>query len=159
MNSVPMTQPGLDKVKNELKKLTTIDRPSIIKAIAEAREHGDLGENAEYHAAREQQSLIEGRIKELNYLVNNAEVIDISTLDGPIKFGATVFLRDENSGAENIYQLVSAAEADIQTGRLNINSPLAKALIGYEEGDCVEVQTPSGLKDYTILKVEYVSDG
>lgn len=156
MNRVPMTKAGFQKLDAELQRLKTIDRPAVIQAIAEARAHGDLSENAEYHAAREQQGWIEGRIKELNYLMGHAEVIDVSKLSGPIKFGATVSLKDGRTGREVTYQIVSQAEADTQNGRLNLNAPLAKALIGNDAGDSVEVQTPGGEKRYTVLKVEYL---
>ncbi len=156
MNRVPMTKAGFQKLDAELQRLKTVDRPAVIQAIAEARAHGDLSENAEYHAAREQQGWIEGRIKELNYLMGHAEVIDVSRLSGPIKFGATVSLKDRRTGREITYQIVSQAEADTQNGRLNLNSPLAKALIGNDAGDIVDVQTPGGERCYTVLKVEYL---
>ena len=156
MNRVPMTKAGFQKLDAEMRQLKTVDRPAVIQAIAEARAHGDLSENAEYHAAREQQGWIEGRIKELNYLIGHAEVIDVSQLSGPVKFGATVSLKDARSGREITYQIVSQAEADTQNGLLNLNSPLARALIGSDAGDRVEVQTPGGEKRYTVLKVEYL---
>ncbi|MEM1342742.1 MAG: transcription elongation factor GreA, partial [Pseudomonadota bacterium] len=127
-----------------------------IKAIAEAREHGDLSENAEYHSAREKQSFIEGRIKELEGTIGLAQVIDPKTLSGPVKFGATVVLVDEDTEEEKRYQIVGETEADIEKGLLNIKSPLARALIGKDEGDSVEVKTPGGDKDYEIVTISYV---
>ena len=128
----------------------------MIRAIAEAREHGDLSENAEYHAAREKQSFIEGRIKELEAMLSLAEVIDPSKLSGTIKFGATVTIVDEDTDEERTYQIVGEAEADIERSLLNIRSPLARALIGKDEGDSVEVKTPGGQKSYEILSIRYV---
>lgn len=151
-----MTPSGYAALDAELKSLKTVDRPTIIKAIAEAREHGDLSENAEYHSAREKQSFIEGRIKELEGLISLAQVIDPKSLSGAIKFGATVELVDEDTEEEKTYQIVGEAEANIEKGLLNINSPLARALIGKEEGDSVEVKTPGGSKDYEIVKVSYI---
>ena len=155
MNRIPMTKPGFQKLEEEMNRLKTVDRPAVIQAIAEARAHGDLSENAEYHAAREQQGWIEGRIKELSYIVGNAQVIDVSKLEGPVKFGATVSVRDENSGRESTYQIVSEAEADPRNGLLNLKSPLARALIGREEGDLIDVDTPRGIKCCKVLKVAY----
>jgi len=132
-----------------------VERPAIIKAIAEAREHGDLSENAEYHSAREKQSFIEGRIKELESSLGLAEVIDPSTLSGSIKFGATVILLDEETEKETTFQIVGKTEANIENGLLNIQSPLARALIGKEIGDSVEVKTPGGTRGYEILDVKY----
>jgi len=151
-----MTPTGYSALDSELKTLKTLERPAIIKAIAEAREHGDLSENAEYHSAREKQSFIEGRIKELEGLISLAQIIDPKKLSGAIKFGATVDLVDENTEEEKTYQIVGEAEARIEQGLLNINSPLARALIGKEEGDSVEVKTPGGSKDYEIVKVSYI---
>jgi len=151
-----MTPSGYAALDAELKSLKTVDRPAIIKAIAEAREHGDLSENAEYHSAREKQSFIEGRIKELEGLISLAQVIDPKSLSGAIKFGATVELVDEDTEEEKTYQIVGEAEANIEKGLLNNNSPLARALIGKEEGDSVEVKTPGGSKDYEIVKVSYI---
>jgi transcription elongation factor GreA len=156
MDKIPMTPSGYAALDAELKSLKTVDRPTIIKAIAEAREHGDLSENAEYHSAREKQSFIEGRIKELEGLISLAQVIDPKSLSGAIKFGATVELVDEDTEEEKTYQIVGEAEANIEKGLLNINSPLARALIGKEEGDSVEVKTPGGSKDYEIVKVSYI---
>jgi transcription elongation factor GreA len=156
MEKFPMTPTGYSALDAELKKLKTIERPAIIAAIAEAREHGDLSENAEYHSAREKQSFIEGRIKELEGLISLAQVIDPKTLSGAIKFGATVELVDEDTEEEKTFQIVGEAEANIEKGLLNVNSPLARALIGKEEGDSVEVKTPGGSKDYEIVKVSYI---
>ena len=156
MEKIPMTPTGYSALDAELKHLRSVERPSVIKAIAEAREHGDLSENAEYHSAREKQSFIEGRIKELEGILGLAQVIDPKTLSGPIKFGATVVLIDEDTEEEKTYQFVGESEADIEKGLLNIKSPLARALIGNDEGDRVEVKTPGGSKDYEITKVTYV---
>ncbi|MBF9044455.1 transcription elongation factor GreA [Rhodobacterales bacterium HKCCE4037] len=156
MEKIPMTPRGLEALNSELKQLKSVERPAIIKAIAEAREHGDLSENAEYHSAKEKQSFIEGRIKELEGMISLAQVIDPKTLSGPIKFGATVDLVDEETEEEKTYMIVGEAEADIEKGLLNIKSPLARALIGKEEGDSVEVRTPGGSKDYEIVKISYV---
>ena len=151
-----MTRAGHSALSDELKKLKSVERPAVIQAIAEARDHGDLSENAEYHAARERQSFIEGRVKELEGILALAEVIDTAKLSGPIKFGATVRLVDEDTDEESTYQIVGEPEADIEDGRLNIRSPLARALIGKEEGDTVEVRTPGGDKSYEILSVTYL---
>ena len=156
MEKIPMTPTGYSALDAELKHLRSVERPSVIKAIAEAREHGDLSENAEYHSAREKQSFIEGRIKELEGILGLAQVIDPKTLSGPIKFGATVVLIDEDPEEDKTYQIVGESEADIEKGLLNIKSPLARALIGKDEGDSVEVKTPGGSKDYEITKVTYV---
>ena len=156
-DKVPMTAQGYSSLEEELRYLKTTARPEVIRAIAEAREHGDLSENAEYHAARERQSFIEGRVAELEDKIARAEVIDVSTLDGDtVKFGATVTLVDEDTDAETAYQLVGEMEADVKNGRLAITAPLARALIGKEVGDSVEVMTPAGSKAYEILKVQYV---
>ncbi|MEL6586474.1 MAG: transcription elongation factor GreA [Pseudomonadota bacterium] len=155
MEKIPMTPRGLDALQKELKHLKSEERPAIIRAIAEAREHGDLSENAEYHSAREKQSFIEGRIKELEGLISLAEVIDPAKLSGSIKFGATVTIIDEDTEEEKTYQIVGEQEADIENGLLNIKSPLARALIGKEEGDSVEVRTPGGTRDYEISAVVY----
>ncbi|MCT4682995.1 MAG: transcription elongation factor GreA [Roseicyclus sp.] len=155
MDKIPMTPAGYKALNEELKQFKTVERPAIIRAIAEAREHGDLSENAEYHSAKEKQSFIEGRIKELEGLIGRANVIDPATLSGPIKFGATVVLVDEDD-VEKTFKIVGEAEANIEKGLLNINSPLARALIGKDEGDSVEVKTPGGDKDYEILSVNYV---
>ncbi|GIT89834.1 transcription elongation factor GreA [Jannaschia pagri] len=155
MEKIPMTPRGLSALETELKQLKSVERPAIIRAIAEAREHGDLSENAEYHSAREKQSFIEGRIKELEGLISLATVIDPATLSGAIKFGATVTLVDEDTEEEKTYQIVGEQEADIENGLLNIKSPLARALIGKEEGDSVEVRTPGGTRDYEVTAVLY----
>ncbi len=156
MEKIPLTKQGYAKLDAELKHLKSEARPNIIRAIAEAREHGDLKENAEYHAAREQQSFIEGRIAELEGIIGRADVIDVTKMSGSIKFGATVKIVDEDTDEEKTYQIVGEAEADIENGRLNIKSPLARALIGKEVGDSVEVKTPGGTRDYEILDVKYV---
>lgn len=156
MDKIPMTRRGFDVLDAELKQLKTVDRPAIIKDIAEARAHGDLSENAEYHAARERQSFVEGRIKELEAILSRAEVIDTSKLSGSIKFGATVTLVDEDTEEERVYQIVGESEADLERGLLNIRAPLARALIGKDEGDSVEVVTPGGRRDYEILSVRYL---
>ena len=151
-----MTSSGYNDLDMELKKLRSIERPAIIKAIAEAREHGDLSENAEYHSAREKQSFIEGRIKELESIIGLADIIDISKLSGAIKFGATVKLVDEDSDLEVTYKFVGEFEADLEKNLLNIKSPLARALIGKDVGDSVDVKTPGGVKSYEVLKITYV---
>lgn len=155
-DKVPMTLSGFQKLEEELKHLKSVERPNIIKAIAEAREHGDLSENAEYHAARERQSFVEGRILELEDKIGRSEVIDVSKLDGAdIKFGATVTLVDEDTDEEVRYQIVGEDESDIRAGLLSITSPLARALIGKMVKDSVEVPTPKGSKSYEIIKVIY----
>ncbi len=156
MEKIPLTAKGFEKLDAELKQLKSVERPAVIRAIAEAREHGDLSENAEYHAAREQQSHIEGRIKELEAIIGLADVIDLSKLSGSIKFGATVEIVDEDTDVEKTYQIVGEPEADIEAGLLNLKSPLARALIGKEEGDSIEVRTPGGVKSYEILSVKYI---
>jgi len=156
MEKIPMTRRGFDALDAELKQLKTVERPAIIRDIAEAREHGDLSENAEYHAAREKQGFIEGRIKELEGSLSLAEVIDVSRLSGSIKFGATVTLLDEDNDEEKIYQIVGETEADIENGLLNVRSPLARALIGKEPGDTIDVKTPGGSRSYEILSIRYV---
>lgn len=155
MEKIPMTRQGHEAVEAELKQLKSVERPAIIKAIAEAREHGDLSENAEYHSAREKQSFIEGRIKDLEAVVGLADVIDTSKLSGAIKFGATVTLVDEETDEERTYRIVGEYEADLEKGFLNIRSPIAAALIGKEEGDSVEVRTPGGVRNYEVVKIEY----
>jgi transcription elongation factor GreA len=156
MEKIPMTRAGFTALDEELKILKSIERPAVIRAIAEAREHGDLSENAEYHAAREKQSFIEGRIKELEAMLSLAEVIDPSKLSGSVKFGATITVVDEDTDEEKTYQIVGEAEADIERSLLNIRSPLARALIGKDEGDSVEVKTPGGQKSYEILSIRYI---
>ncbi len=152
----PMTGPGLQKLEDELRTLKSEERPAIIRAIAEARSHGDLSENAEYHAARERQSFVEGRILELEDIVSAAEVIDPSTLSGDqIKFGAQVRLVDEETDKEATYQIVGAYEADIKSGRISVSSPLAKSLIGKKTGDTVSVPAPGGDRSYEILAISY----
>ena len=156
MEKIPMTRTGAAALDAELKQLKSVERPAIIQAIAEAREHGDLSENAEYHSAREKQSFIEGRIKEIEGLLSRAEVIDPAKLSGPIKFGATVTIVDEDTDEEKTYQIVGEPEADLEKGLLNVKSPIARALIGKDEGDSVEVRTPGGEKAYEIIAVKYV---
>ena len=155
MEKIPMTRAGYEKLNAELKQLKSVERPAIIKAIAEAREHGDLSENAEYHSAREKQSFIEGRIKELEGVIGLADVIDPKSLSGSVKFGATVTLVDEDTDEEKTWQIVGEHEANIEKGLLNIKSPIARALIGKEEGVSVEVRTPGGDKAYEILEIVY----
>ncbi len=155
MEKILITRRGFEVLESELKQLKSLERPAVIKAIAEAREHGDLSENAEYHAAREKQSFIEGRIKELESTIGRSEVVDPARLSGAIKFGATVRLIDEESEDERVYQIVGEPEADLENGLLNIRSPLARALIGKEAGDSVEVRTPGGDRSYEILSVDY----
>ena len=156
MEKIPMTRAGFATLDEELKMLKSVERPAVIRAIAEARELGDLSENAEYHSAREKQSFIEGRIKELEGILSLADVIDTSRLSGAIKFGATVTIVDEDTEEEKTYQIVGEVEADIENGLLNIRSPLARALIGKDEGDSVEVNTPGGQRSYEVLSVRYV---
>ena len=156
MEKVPLTQQGFDKLDEELKRLKSKERPAVIRAIAEAREHGDLSENAEYHAARESQSHIEGRIKDLEAIISRANVIDPKTLSGSIKFGATVRLIDEDTEDEKVFQIVGEPEANIEQNLLNMQAPLARALIGKEPGDGVEVKTPGGTKSYEIPEVKFV---
>ena len=157
MNKVPMTVVGAEKLKAELDQLKKVDRPRIIAAIAEARAHGDLSENAEYHAAREQQSFAEGRIKEIEAKLSMAQVIDPAKLnaEGRVVFGATVILADEDSGEEVKYQLVGEDEADIEAGMISVTSPIARGIIGKEEGEVVQVQVPAGTKTYEIVEVKY----
>ncbi|WP_134680160.1 transcription elongation factor GreA [Paracoccus ravus] len=156
MEKIPMTRAGFDLLDEELRELRAVDRPAVIRAIAEAREHGDLSENAEYHAAREKQSFVEGRIKELEGIISRAEVIDPSKFSGSVKFGATVTLVDEDTEEERTYQIVGEAEADLERGLLNMRSPLARALIGKDEGDSVEVVTPGGGKSYEIISIRFI---
>ena len=155
MEKIPMTRAGHTALEVELKHLKSVERPAIIQAIAEAREHGDLSENAEYHSAREKQSFIEGRIKEIESFISLADVIDPTVLSGAIKFGATVCVVDEDTDEEKTWQIVGEYEANIEKGLLNIKSPIARALIGKEEGDSVEVNTPGGQKSYEILSIDY----
>lgn len=157
MEKIPMTVTGYQALNEEFRKLRDEERPAIIQAIAEARAHGDLSENAEYHSARERQSFIEGRIKELEGLISRADVIDPSKMSGnTVRFGATIDIVDEETDEEKTYQVVGETEADINAGRLNVKSPLARALIGKTEGDTVEVTTPGGQRSYEILRVRYV---
>lgn len=157
MNKFPMTAGGFARLQEEYKRLKAVDRPEVIKAIAEARDHGDISENAEYHAARERQSFIEGRLAELEDKISRAEVIDPQALSGKdVKFGATVTLQDEESEEKATYQIVGEDEADIKERRLSITSPLARALIGKKVGDSVEVSTPRGAKSYEIVRVRFV---
>lgn len=158
MNKVPVTVKGAEKLKVELQRLKTVDRPRVIQAISEARAHGDLKENAEYHAAREQQGFIEGRIKEIEYKLSHAQVIDVTTLDagGKVVFGATVILLDLDTENELTYQIVGEDEADIKEGLISVTSPIARALIGKEEGEDVAVEAPGGTKEYEIVEVRYV---
>ena len=156
MDKIPLTRAGAQALEAELKRLKSEERPAIIRAIAEAREHGDLSENAEYHSAREKQSFIEGRIKELEGIISLADVIDPAKQSGPVKFGATVTIVDEDTDEERTYQIVGEPEANVEAGKLNMNAPLARALIGKEEGDSVEVRTPRGEKSYEVVKVDYV---
>ena len=156
MDKVPMTSDGFDRLEVELKRLKTVERPDVIKAIATAREHGDLSENAEYHAAKERQAFIEGRVGELEEKIRMAEVIDVSQLSGKtVKFGASVTLADEDTDEETTYQIVGEHEADIKEGLLSITSPLARALISKSVGDSVEVPTPKGAKAYEVIKVKF----
>ncbi len=155
MEKIPLTKPGYDRMNAELKHLKSVERPAIIRAISEAREHGDLSENAEYHSAKEKQSFIEGRVKELEGVISLADVIDLSRLKGSVKFGATVTLVDEDTDAEKTYQIVGEYEANIEAGLLNLKSPIARALIGKDEGDSVEVRTPGGVRSYEIISIVY----
>jgi transcription elongation factor GreA len=155
MKRTPMTLRGAEALRDELKRLKSQERPRIIKAIAEARSHGDLSENAEYHAAREQQGFIEGRIKEIEHKLASAEVIDPATLPdtGKVVFGATVELEDQADGAHVTYQVAGEDEADIRQGRVSITSPIGRALVGKEEGEVVEVAAPGGMRSYEIVAV------
>lgn len=157
MNKVPLTVRGAEKLHEELRKLKTEDRPRIINAIAEARAHGDLKENAEYHAARDQQSFAEGRIKEIEAKLSNAIVIDVTTVnaEGKVVFGCTVRVSDEDNGNEVTYQIVGEDEADIKKNMISISSPIARALIGKTEGDVAVVQTPGGVRNLEIVEVRY----
>ena len=152
-----MTAGGYQALDDELKRLKTVERPSVIAAISEARSHGDLSENAEYHAAKERQGWIEGRIAEIEDKISRAQVIDVSKLSGSqVKFGATVTVIDEDTEEEGRYQMVGEHEADVKEGRVSITSPIARAMIGKEQGDVVEVNTPGGVKAYEIVKVEWL---
>ncbi len=157
MNKIPMTANGYDNLQKDLKKLLNEDRPNIIEAIAEARSHGDLSENAEYQYAKEQQSLIEGKIADLESAVSRAEVIDVKSLEGDdIKFGATVEIEDDDTGEKATYQIVGEYESDIKNNKLSVNSPLARGLINKSIDDVVEINSPKGQKSYTIKSVKYV---
>ncbi len=157
MNKIPMTSSGYELLQDELKKLINEDRPNIIAAIAEARSHGDLSENAEYQYAKEQQSLIEGKIQELESTIALAEIIDVSQLSGnEIKFGATVEIIDDESNKKSKYQIVGEYESDIENKKLSINSPLARGLIGKTKDDVVEINSPKGIKSYTVLSVKFI---
>ncbi|MFM2261567.1 MAG: transcription elongation factor GreA [Pseudomonadota bacterium] len=158
MATIPVTKRGADKLKDELHKLKSVERPAVINAIAEARAQGDLSENAEYEAAKDRQGFIEGRIAEIEGKLSAAQVIDPSSLDagGRVVFGATVDLEDESTGDSVTYQIVGEDEADLKLGLINISSPIARALIGKEEGDVAEVQAPGGVKRYEIVAVQYV---
>ena len=156
MQKVPMTSGGYVNLQEELKTLKSIERPAVIKAIAIAREHGDLSENAEYHAARDKQSFIEGRIAEIEDTISRAQVIDVSKLSGKrVQFGATVTIADEDTDAQTTYQIVGEHESNVNEGRLSVAAPIARALIGKSAGESVEVVTPSGQKDYEIVKVRF----
>jgi transcription elongation factor GreA len=156
MEKIPLTQAGYDALNVELKHLKSVERPAIIAAISEARAHGDLSENAEYHSAKDKQSFIEGRVKELEGAISLADVIDTAKLSGTIKFGANIELVDEDTDEEKSFMIVGEYEADIESGKLNIKSPLARALIGKDVGDSVEVKTPGGTKSYEVLSIKYV---
>jgi transcription elongation factor GreA len=155
---VPLTAHGAEKLREELRELKNVARPRVIEAIAEARAHGDLKENAEYHAAREQQSFIEGRINEISNKLGNAQIIDVTAIEpsGKVIFGVTVDLSDEETGDEVTYQIVGEDEADIKEGKISVTSPIARALIGKELGDIAEVQTPGGVKEFEILAIKHI---
>ncbi|WBQ12380.1 transcription elongation factor GreA [Hyphomonadaceae bacterium BL14] len=157
MQKIPMTAEGHKAIDDELRHLKSVERPAVIQAISEARDHGDLSENAEYHAAKERQGWIEGRLQELEDKLARAQVIDTSKLSGDtVKFGATVTVVDEDTDAEATYKIVGDDEADVKSGKISISSPIARALINKETGDVVEVTAPGGVKTYEILKVQWV---
>ena len=158
MNKVPITIQGAKKLQDELKQLKSIDRPRVVQAIADARAHGDLKENAEYHAAREQQSFMEGRINDIEGKLSNANIIDVTTLNanGKVVFGATVDVADEETGDELTYQIVGEDEADIKCNKISFGSPIARALIGKEIGDVAEVKTPGGIRNLEIVEIKYI---
>jgi transcription elongation factor GreA len=158
MSRHPLTKTGVERLREELSSLKKVDRPRIIAAIAEARAHGDLRENAEYHAAKEQQAFIEGRIQHLEYTISHAQIIDVARLNpgDKVVFGATVTLSDEESGEETRYQIVGDVEADMKHHRIAVSSPISRALIGHEVGDVVVVRAPAGEREYEIVDVEYV---
>jgi len=155
---MPLTLKGAERLRTELKRLKTEERPRVIRAIAEARAHGDLSENAEYHAAREQQSFIEGRIRDIETQLANSEIIDVSRLQtgGRVVFGATVDLEDQDDGSKLVYQIVGDGEADIRLGLISVSSPIARALVGKSEGDVVDVSAPGGTRSYEIMAVRYL---
>ncbi len=156
MEKSPITTVGYRRLQEEIKNLKSVERPAVIKAIAEAREHGDLSENAEYHAARERQSFIEGRISELEDITKRSEIIDLAKMTGEIvRFGATVRLADEETDSEVSYQVVGEFEADINRGRISISSPLGRALIGRQVGDSVEVESPRGTRYFELVKIQF----
>ena len=157
MNKVPLTVKGAELLRDELQRLKTIERPAVVAAIAEARSHGDLSENAEYDAAKERQGFIEGRIKEVEGKLSNAQIIDPALLDadGRCVFGATVEMEDQDSGNSVTYQIVGEDEADIKAGKISVNSPVARGLIGKYAGDLAQVQTPGGIREYEIIDVRY----
>ena len=158
MQRFPMTVAGADALRRELERLKREDRPRISAAIAEAREHGDLKENAEYHAAREQQGFCEGRIQDIESKLSNAQIIDITSIPntGKVIFGVTITIVDVDTDEEKVYQIVGDDEADIKNGKLSVNSPIARGLIGREEGDVVQIETPGGVKEYEVDKVEHL---
>ena len=155
---MPLTLKGAERLRNELKRLKGQDRPRVIQAIAEARSHGDLSENAEYHAAREQQSFIEGRIKDIEAHLSNSEIIDVTSIAAgeKVEFGATVDLEDQDDGNKVVYQIVGDAEADIKAGLISVSSPIVRALVGKSEGDTFDVVAPNGTRSYEIVGVRYV---
>lgn len=157
MSKVPLTVTGAEKLREELHRLKTVDRPSVVAAIAEARSHGDLSENAEYDAAKERQAFVEGRIKEIEGKLSNAQIIDPKLLDadGRCVFGSTVDLEDQDTGVQVCYQIVGEDEADIKENKISVNSPIARALIGKFSGDIAQVQAPGGLREYEVLDVRY----
>ena len=156
MEKIPFTQSGLEKIKTELQQLKNVERQQVIRAIADAREHGDLSENAEYHAAREKQSFIEGRVAEIESIIAQAELIDVSKLSGTVvKFGATVSIINLDNDKESKYQLVGEVEADIEQKKISVTSPIARALIGKKKGDYIEVSTPKGITSYEIKSVRF----
>ncbi len=158
MSKVPLTVRGAEALRNELTKLKSVARPKVIQAIAEARAHGDLKENAEYHAAREEQGFIEGRIKDIEGKLSHAQIIDVTLLNagGKVVFGATVYVSDENTGEEFTYQIVGEDEADIKAGRISVTSPIARSLIGKSEGDIASFQAPGGVRELEVLEIRYV---
>jgi len=156
MNKIPMTAAGYDKLTEEIKHLKSVERPANIKALEEARAHGDLSENAEYHAAKDKQAFIEGRVLELESTISRADIIDVTKLSGDaVTFGATVTVIDEETEKESRYQIVGDFEADVKNGKVSVSSPIARALIGKGAGDSVEVSTPGGGRAYEIVKVEF----